>query len=97
MDRRLRITDVRLVPGSGQDAQNGLLAYLQFTLNQALLVDGVTLRRSRDGRRYLSYPARRGNGGSDYPYLRPLTDGVRQDLERQVLAAIEASSCAVGS
>ena len=50
MDRRLRITDVRLVPGSGRDAQNGLLAYLQFTLNQALLVDGVTLRRSRPAR-----------------------------------------------
>jgi DNA-binding cell septation regulator SpoVG len=85
----LRITDIRLLPGSLRDAASGLLGYVQFTLCDAVRVDGVTLRRTRDGRLALSYPRRRGREGCDYHYLRPVDDATRVVIEEQVLAQLD--------
>ena len=54
----------------------------------ALALDGVALRRTRDGRRTLSFPARRDRQGRDHPYVRPLSTEARSAIERQVLDAL---------
>ena len=85
----LAVSTVRLFPGSHRDVESGLLGYVQFTLNGALCVDGVTLRRTRDNRLTLSYPAKRTPEGWDYHYIRPLDDQARRDIERQVFEALD--------
>jgi len=80
-----RITRVRLVPAPGQDREKGLIGWLSFRLPGGLLIDGVTLRRTLDGRLALSFPARRDGRGAEHPILRPVSAEVRAAIERQVL------------
>ena len=70
------------------DRDRGLLGYVSFLVNGAIKVDGVTARRTRDGKLTLSYPARRDGTGRDHPYFRPITDEVRRSIESQVFAAL---------
>ena len=74
--------------GAGQaDAEKGLLGWTSFVVNGVLRVDGVTVRRTFDGRYTLSFPARQV-GRRRHFYVRPLDDCTRREIEDQVLAAI---------
>ena len=84
----LHVTDVRCVGASPKDVDSGLLAYVSFRINNALLVDGVTVRRTRDNRVTLSWPARSDAAGRKHPLLRPLDDVSRQRIEAQIIKAI---------
>jgi hypothetical protein len=64
------------------------LAYVSFRISNALLVDGVTVRRTRDNRITLSWPTRSDGAGRRHPLLRPLDDLSRQRLEAQIIKAI---------
>ena len=83
-----RVTDVRLTRASWPDQQRGLLGWVSLVLDDALALDGVALRRTRDGRRTLSFPARRDREGRQHPYVRPLSTEARSAIERQVLDAL---------
>ena len=89
MDRRLPITDVRLVRASASDARSGLLGFVSATVNGILGLDGITLRRTREGRLALSFPARRDRHGSEHPFIRPLDDAARQVVEREIFAQLD--------
>ncbi len=82
----LQVTAVRFVPASPFDQRRGLVGYIRLCLG-GVEVDGVTLRRSRDGRRLLSFPSRRDAEGRSHPYLR-FDDRTRRSIEQQVFAAI---------
>lgn len=84
----LHVSDVRYTPASADDARFGLLGYVSFALGSGLRVDGVTLRRTADGRLALSFPAKRDRRGKERPYLRPVSREARASIEAQVLAAI---------
>jgi hypothetical protein len=61
---------------------------ISFVLNGTLKIDGVTLRRTRDGRLTLSYPARRDRDGVEHFAIKPLGDQARVEIERQVFEAL---------
>jgi DNA-binding cell septation regulator SpoVG len=82
------ITDLRYTPAGPHDAATGLLGFVALTLPGGLRVDGLTLRRSREGRRYLAFPSRLDREGREHPYLRPLNNSSRQVIERAVLSAL---------
>ncbi len=84
----LHVTDARLTRAPRWDRNTGLLGYIEFVLNGTLAVDGVTLRRSSDGALYVAYPARTGRTGGRHPYLRPLDESARRDVEGQILRAL---------
>lgn len=83
----LAISDVRLTSAHA-GAADGLLGFLTFTMDDRLRLDGVTLRRTRDGRLTLSFPERRDAAGRSHPIVRPLDDGSRQAIESAVFAAL---------
>lgn len=85
----LHVTDVRLTPAGPRDRDTGLLGYIELVLNGTLALDGVTLRCTAAGRRYLSFPARTDRAGERHHYARPLGEGARLELERQVLEALQ--------
>ncbi len=80
-----RISNVRLFPGSLRDVRDGLIGYVSLVLDDAIELDGLTLRRTRGGHATLSFPARRDRDGRGHPYIRPLNGRVRREIERQVL------------
>jgi len=78
------VSNVGLKRAPARLVREGLLGYLTLTINESLILDGITLRRSLRGRHYLSYPSRAGSDGDRHPHIRPLGDRARTDIERQV-------------
>jgi hypothetical protein len=53
-------------------------------INDAIVLDGIALRRTLDGNRLtLSFPARRDGSGRQRFFSRPVSDPVRREIERQ--------------
>ena len=80
----LRITSIAFTTASAAHVQTGLIGWINFVLNDTLLVDGVTLRRTVDGKLTLSFPERRDTRGRKHSILRPVDDDARRDIERQI-------------
>lgn len=76
------------IRASDSDASDGLIGFLSFFVGD-LIVDNVTLRRTRDGRFVLSWPARTDKQGRKHSSVRPITDEARQRIERQVFAELK--------
>ena len=88
MSKSISITDMRLTFSSSEEASSGLLGYVAFTVNGRLRLDGVTVRRTVEGDITLSFPARRDQAGREHPYIRPLDDVTRRELEQAVFGAL---------
>ena len=84
----LVVSNVQFTPATSRNLETGLLGYLSLALNEVLLLDGLTLRQSADGSRYISYPARTDHAGSRHPYIRPLGDAARRAIQNQVFEAL---------
>ena len=65
----------------------GLLGWLALRHGE-LLIDGVALRRTRDGRLALSWPARRDRSGRDHPVVCPIDDVARRAVEDRIIDAL---------
>ena len=72
------------IAASEQDAHTGLLGYLSVAYGN-LVLDGITLRRTADGRFALSFPARTDRAGRRHAFIRPVDDTVRQEIESELL------------
>lgn len=84
----LVIDRVKFTPSRPAEARKGLNGWVCFRLNRRLQIDGIMLRRTRDGRRVLSFPARRSSGGDQVFFVRPLDDETREEIEHQVFTAL---------
>jgi DNA-binding cell septation regulator SpoVG len=71
------------VRGSDEDLRSGLIGFVSLFYGD-LVLDGLTVRRTADGRLTLSFPERRDRHGRRHPYVRPLDDDARQRIERVV-------------
>ena len=78
------IRSVRFIPASDAEAERGLLAYVKLEFGP-LILDGVTLRRTLDGRLTLGWPERTDRQGNRHPLMRPISDAARLELENAVL------------
>ena len=88
MSAMFEIGDVVLTQAPAKDRATGLLAYASFTLDRVLQVDGIAVRRTRDGRLSLSWPNRTDSRGRRHPILRPRNDVARVEIERAFIAAV---------
>ena len=84
----LTLSSVRFTRASEQDVRSGLLGFVELTIGGRLRVDGITVRRTRAGRLVLSFPSRRDCAGNDHPYIRPIDDATRRQLEATILSAL---------
>lgn len=90
MNDPLVITEVEITRTPDAQQRAGLLGFLRLRIGDGLGIDGVTLRRTADGRMTLSWPARRDRQGRDHTIVRPLDEATRIHLERQVMDALRA-------
>ncbi len=72
------------VKASEQEVRTGLLGFLSVNYGN-LVLDGITLRKTADGRFALSFPTRTDRAGRRHAYVRPANDAVRQEIERELL------------
>jgi hypothetical protein len=86
--QRLAVSNVRLVAAPPAEATTGLLGWISCTLNGSLRLDGLGLRRTAAGDLVISFPARRDAAGRQHPYVRPVDEVCRRDIEYQILAAL---------
>lgn len=71
------------IRGSAEDERQGLLGYLTIFYG-AVLIDGVTVRRTAEGRLALSFPERRDSKGRRHSVVRPIDDDARRAIEAAV-------------
>jgi DNA-binding cell septation regulator SpoVG len=81
------VTQARLAAASSPDVARGILGRVRMVVN-GLVVQGVCLRRTLDGRLTLVYPARRDEGGEHQIVVRPVDDDARLAIEVQVFTAL---------
>lgn len=84
----LRIVGVRFTAAPKDARARGLLGWVSATVGESLHLDGIAVRRTRDGRLTLSFPSRRDAAGVDHPIIRPIDNAARCWIEEQVFAAL---------
>ena len=84
----IKIDKIELVTAGAAAAEKGLLGWIRCRLNNKLQLDGITLRRTQDGRHTLSFPSKRDGAGNQRFYIRPLDDAARREVEQQILVAL---------
>jgi len=84
----LAITNVRFAEAPDGQQRFGLLGYVRFVLADAVAIDGVALRRTRDDRFVLSFPTRRDARGGQHAVVRPISSAVRAAIENEVFLAL---------
>lgn len=83
-----RVLDLRATAALPNDVARGLLAYVSFTVC-GLRIDGITLRRTRNGALTLSFPTRKKSGGQPRQIVRPVSSEIRDSLMRRTLAELQ--------
>ena len=84
----LLVADVRLVDAEPADMRRGLLGFVSCTLGGQFRLEGLTLRRSREGRLYISFPRPRDARGREHVNVRPLNAASQRDIEAQIFLAL---------
>lgn len=72
------------IRGSDEDVRSGLLGFISVEFGPWIF-DGITLRRTAEGRFALSFPARTDRAGRRHAYIRPSDDTARREIESQIL------------
>jgi DNA-binding cell septation regulator SpoVG len=70
--------------GSDDDVRTGLLGFISVFMGD-VIVDGITVRKTADGRITLSFPERRDRLGRRHPIVRPVDDAARRAIEKAIL------------
>ncbi len=72
-----QVSDVRFAAAAEDHVDRGMLGYISLVLDDAVRLDGLTLRRGQDGNRLLSFPSRVDRRGVRHAFVRPVGDRVR--------------------
>ncbi len=72
------------VRASDSDIKSGLLGFVAVEYGN-LALDSIVIRRTAGGRLCLAFPARTDRAGRRHAYIRPVDDGARREIERQIL------------
>ncbi|MFG0319484.1 MAG: hypothetical protein ACF8XB_19595 [Planctomycetota bacterium JB042] len=81
------VADVALTTAPPDLQARGLLGWASFR-HGVLRLDGVAVRRTRDGRLVLSFPVRHDRAGRQHDVVRPADATARRTIEADVLAAV---------
>lgn len=84
-----RISVLSFRPAKPLDRATGLIGFARIQAGE-LLVDGVAIRRARDGRHVISLPSRRSRDGQEFSIVAPANGEVGRALEAAVIDALVA-------
>ena len=81
----LYLSDLVFTPASDMDRRAGLLGYVRVTVNDALRLDGITIRAERGGCLSVSYPERSSRSAQRIPLMRPVHARAARLFQAQIL------------
>lgn len=84
--------DFRFTVAERAEQKTGLLGWIAFTIDDHVRVDGVTLRRTAEGRITLAFPARVAKDGRKRSIVWPISETARQAIESQVFEALHVDA-----
>ena len=87
MSETLRISQTNFTSGSPEERATGLLGWISLIYGD-LLLDGLTLRRTRAGALTIAFPKPTRRSGLARNPVRPVGAAARQRIEAQVIAAL---------
>jgi DNA-binding cell septation regulator SpoVG len=79
----------RAVSGTPSEIRSGLLAWLTIEFGGSLILDGLTLRRTVDGRHAISFPLRRDPKGNRHVLIQPVDSDARRRIESAILQQLD--------
>lgn len=82
------VTNVRFVPASQIDGEQGLLGWCRVELGGVLGIDGVVIRRSIHGATRAFLPERIDRAGRRHRVVEVLDRDVERAVEKAILAAL---------
>ena len=85
----LAITDLAFTPAPGSLRATGLIGWVRIVLNDTVVIDGMTIRRTRQGTTVVSWPEPH-NRGAARRVVRPRDEGARAFLEREILSVLRS-------
>ncbi len=86
--KKIRISNVKLrIVENGVD---GLVAWASCLIDDAILLNNIAIRRGRDGSLFLTYPAKRSQGGDKYHYFNPISVKAAQAVQDALLSRLAA-------
>lgn len=84
----MKIADIRFVPAPAELRATGLRGWAGCEVDGRLRLESLAVRRTRDGRYVLAFPSRRDGAGVERPYVRPVDDSTRIEIEAAVLGEL---------
>jgi hypothetical protein len=81
------VGELRFHPADRAQRERGLIGWTTFELG-SVRVDGVAVRRTRDGRLTLSFPTRVDDRGRLRAVVRPRSREAHEEIVAQVIAEI---------
>ncbi len=84
----LRISRVRFRPSPAAEAERGLLGWTEFTVDGALRVASVAVRKTRLGTITLAFPTRKDCHGYEHGICVPVDQPSHREIEVTVLAEL---------
>jgi DNA-binding cell septation regulator SpoVG len=88
MSAEPRIDNIRFAPARAELRAKGMLGWVCCALDGNFQLDGLALRRTADGRYVLSFPSRVDSNGVQHDYIKPLSNGVRDAIQAQVIGTL---------
>jgi DNA-binding cell septation regulator SpoVG len=82
------ITDITFTPATEWHRERGLLGFIRCVVDGALVLDGITLRRTLGNRLTLSFPEREDGVGRRHPIIRPIDDEARRTIEAAIIGSL---------
>jgi len=82
----MTITEINVRMASKEESQ--LIAFASLIIDEHLYVNNIALRRKADGTLYLSFPRYRSPGGNEYPYFKPITKTLYDEIKSALISAL---------
>lgn len=83
------VSRVVMTVAPAREKRAGLVGWVTCVVGGELRLDGLSVRRTLDGRLIVSFPSRKTRRGVERPYIAPLDDAAREGIQRQILAALD--------
>jgi len=84
----LRVSNIRFVPAPARLRSTGLHGWATLTIDDAIDIGYIAVRRTIDRRLVLAFPERREPGGYSRSIVRPLDQAARDVITERVIAEL---------
>ena len=89
----LKVSEVKIrLVDSNED---GLIGWASCVVNGSLYLNNIAIRKSREGKVILTFPAKKSKGDSKYFFFNPISHDAARILEEAIIDKLKLANAAV--